>query len=141
MVELHENQTLIDSKWMYKLKDNPAGYEARIFKARLMARGFTQEKGVNYNEVFLPITKYATICLVCALAAIFSLVMDQMDVVTTFLYVYLEEYIYMRQQIGFEVKGHESLVCRLMKSLYRLKQAPRQWNTCFDEFMKAQGFQ
>lgn len=131
---------MIDSKWVYKLKDNPAGDDARIFKARLVARGFTQEKSVDYNEVFSPVAKYATIRLVCALAATFNLVMDQTDVVTAFLYGYLEEEIYMRQPIGFEVKGQERWVCRLLKSLYGLKQALRQWNTRFDEFMKAQGF-
>ncbi|OAE29694.1 hypothetical protein AXG93_509s1470 [Marchantia polymorpha subsp. ruderalis] len=140
LVESPTNQRMIDSKWVYKLKDNPGGDEAKIFKARLVARGFTQEKGVDYNKVFSPVAKYATIRLVCALAAIFDLVMDQMDVVTAFLYGYLEEEIYMRQPVGFEVKGKERLVCRLLKSLYGLKQAPRQWNTRFDQFMKAQGF-
>lgn len=60
--------------------------------------------------------------------------------VTAFLYGYLEEKIYMKQPVGFEVKGKESLVCRLLKSLYGLKQATKQWNTQFHEFMKAQGF-
>ncbi|OAE26759.1 hypothetical protein AXG93_1129s1070 [Marchantia polymorpha subsp. ruderalis] len=96
LVETPTNQTLIDFKWVYKLKDNPGGDETRIFKARLLARAF--------------------------------------------LYRYLEELIYMRQLVGYEVKGKERLVCRLLKSLYGLKQAPRQWNTRFDEFMKAQGF-
>lgn len=60
---------------MYEVKDNPAGDHARIFKAKLVARGFTKEKGVDYNKVFSPVTKYATIRLVCKLAAIFSLIM------------------------------------------------------------------
>ncbi|OAE35430.1 hypothetical protein AXG93_2587s1450 [Marchantia polymorpha subsp. ruderalis] len=140
LVETPTNQTLIDSKWVYRLKDNIGGDEARIFKARLVVRGFTNEKGVDYNEVFSPVTKYAIIRLVCALVVIFDLVMDPMDVITAVLYGYLEEVIYMRQPVGFEVKGKERLVCRLLKSLYGLKQAPKQWNTRFDEFMKAQGF-
>ncbi|OAE30129.1 hypothetical protein AXG93_246s1000 [Marchantia polymorpha subsp. ruderalis] len=107
LVELRKDQTVIDSKWVYKLKDNPAGDEAGIFKARLVARGFTHEKRVDYNEVFSLVAKYATIRLVCALAATISLVINQMNVVTAFLYGYLEEEIYMRQPIGFEVKGHE----------------------------------
>ncbi|OAE35371.1 hypothetical protein AXG93_464s1030 [Marchantia polymorpha subsp. ruderalis] len=138
LVEPHTNQTLIDFKWVYKLKDSLGEDETRIFKARLVARAFTQEKSVDYNEVFSPVAKYATIRLVCALAVIFDLVMDQMDVITTDLYGYLEDVIYMRQPFDFEVKGKERLVYRLLKSLYGLKQAPRQWNTRFDEFMKAQ---
>ncbi|OAE23483.1 hypothetical protein AXG93_285s1410 [Marchantia polymorpha subsp. ruderalis] len=64
LVEPPTNQTLIDFNWVYKLKDNPAGDKAEIFKARLVARGFTQEKGVDYYEVFSPVAKYATISLV-----------------------------------------------------------------------------
>ncbi|OAE23605.1 hypothetical protein AXG93_4316s1380 [Marchantia polymorpha subsp. ruderalis] len=60
---LEEDKRVIDSKWVYKLKNNPAGDEAKKFKARLVARGFTQEKGVDYDEVFSPVTKYATIRL------------------------------------------------------------------------------
>ncbi|OAE23684.1 hypothetical protein AXG93_4520s1070 [Marchantia polymorpha subsp. ruderalis] len=105
LIELPKYQIVIDSKWVYKLKDNPTGDEARIFKARLLARGFTHEKDVDYNKIFSPIAKYATICMVCALAATFSLVMDQMDVITTLLYGYLEEEIYMRQPIGFDVNA------------------------------------
>ncbi|KAL2622483.1 hypothetical protein R1flu_002688 [Riccia fluitans] len=63
-----------------------------------------------------------------------------MDVVTSFLYGVLDEEIFMRQLPSFARKGQESLVCRLLKSLYGLKQSPRQWNKRFDEFMKSQGF-
>ena len=66
--------------------------------------------------------------------------MDQMDVVTTFLYGSLDEVIYMRQPIGYVKKGHYNLVCRLLKAIYGLKQAPRQWNIRFDEFMKTLGY-
>ncbi|OAE34616.1 hypothetical protein AXG93_167s1270 [Marchantia polymorpha subsp. ruderalis] len=90
LVQTLMDQTLIDSKWVYKLKDNPGGDEARIFKAKLVAKGFIQEKCVDYNKVFSPVAKYATIRLVCALAVIFDLLMDQMDVVTAFVYGYLE---------------------------------------------------
>ncbi|OAE22912.1 hypothetical protein AXG93_2777s1040 [Marchantia polymorpha subsp. ruderalis] len=76
LVEPPTDHTLIDHKWVYKLKDNPSRNEAKIFKARLMARGFIQEKGMNYNEVLSPVAKYATMSLVCALVGIFDLVMD-----------------------------------------------------------------
>ncbi|KAL2634371.1 hypothetical protein R1flu_005850 [Riccia fluitans] len=64
----------------------------------------------------------------------------QMDVVTTFLYGVLDEVIFMRQPLDFARKGHESLMCKLLKSLYGLKQSPQQWNKRFDDFMTSQGF-
>ncbi|KAL2608964.1 hypothetical protein R1flu_027537 [Riccia fluitans] len=63
-----------------------------------------------------------------------------MDVVTAFLFGVLDKVIFMRQPSDFAKKGHESLVCRLLKSLYGLKQSPRQWNKQFDDFMMLQGF-
>lgn len=90
VVEFSRNQALIDSKLVYKLKYNPASTKAKIFKAKLMTRGFTHEKSMNYNKVIFLVAKYITICPICALVAIFSLVMDYMDMVTTFSYGYLE---------------------------------------------------
>lgn len=107
-----KDQTLIDSKWVYKLKHNLAGNEARIFKARLVARSFTQEKYVNYNKVYLLEAKYDTICFVCKLVTMFNLIMNQMDVVRTFLYEYIQEKIYLRQPVGFEFKVKWMLVCK-----------------------------
>jgi len=126
LVKLPQNQQVVDSKWVYKLKDSPTDGVSRIFKARLVAKGFTQEKGVDYNEVYSPVAKYATIRLLCVLVALFGLILDQMDVVTAFLYGSLDETIFMKQPMGYVKKGQEGLVCKLLKSLYGLKQAPRQ---------------
>ena len=89
-----------------------------------MAKGFTQEKGV-YNEGFAPVAKYISMRLICAILAMSSLLLDQMDVVTAFLYGSLDETIYMRQPLGFEKKGQEKMVCKLLKSIYGLKQSRR----------------
>ena len=140
LVKLPSDQQVVDSKWVYKLKDSPSDGGDKIYKARLVAKGFTQEKGVDYNEVFSPVAKYSTIRILCQLVVFFDLVLDQMDVVTAFLYGTLDELIFMRQPLGFVKKGQEGLVCRLLKSLYGLKQAPRQWNKRFDDFMLGQGF-
>ncbi|CAL9003905.1 unnamed protein product [Prunus brigantina] len=77
----------------------------------------------------------SSIRVVLGLAASLSLEMEQLDVKTTFLHGDLEEEIYMKQPEGFKVKGKEDLVCRLKKSLYGLKQVPRQWYKKFDSFM------
>lgn len=71
-MELSNNQTLIDCKWVYKLKKNTIHDKNNIFKVKLMIRGFTQ-KNVNYNKNFSPITNYATICLESTFVTIFNL--------------------------------------------------------------------
>ncbi|CAM6090180.1 unnamed protein product [Calypogeia fissa] len=101
LVDLPKDKQILDSKWVYKKKDGATEQEGKIFKARLVAKGFTQRKGVNYFDVFSPIVMLATIRLLMALVVLFDLELDQMDVVTTFLYGLLEELIFMRQPQGF----------------------------------------
>ncbi|KAL2650317.1 hypothetical protein R1flu_018445 [Riccia fluitans] len=120
LVELPKGKQVIACRWVYKRKEG-SGTGEKIFKARLVGKGFTQRKGVDYIEVFAPIAKYSTIRLLLSLVCMFGLILDQMDVVTTFLYGLLDEEIFMRQPPGFARKGQESLVCKLLKSLYGLK--------------------
>lgn len=76
LVELLRDQTLIDCNRMYKLKCSAAQDKKIIFKIKLVARDFTQEKSVDYNKKLSSVAKYATFFLECALATIFNLVMD-----------------------------------------------------------------
>ncbi len=78
-----------------------------------MARGFTQTYGVDYNETFAPVAKFASICCILALAALEDMEIHQMDVKTAFLNGELEEEIYMEQPQGFMHQGGEHLVCKL----------------------------
>lgn len=103
LVEVQKIYALIDCKWMYSLKYS-TGDKRKIFKARLIARNFIQEKSINYNKKNLFVAKYATICLLCAFAAIFNILMDEIHVVTTFLYVSVKEKVYMRQLVDFRKK-------------------------------------
>ena len=79
--------------------------------------------------------KHSSIQILLALVAQFNLELAQLHVKTTFLHGYLEEEIYMAQPVGFRVVGQQHLVCRFKKSLYGLKQSPRQWYKRFDHFM------
>ena len=88
-------------------------------------KGFRQKKGIDFEEIFSPVVKMSSIIVALGLAASMNLEIEQLDVKTAFLHGDLEEEIYMDQPEGFEVKGKENLVCRLKKSLYELKQAPR----------------
>jgi hypothetical protein len=84
-------------------------------------------KGVDYKDIFFPVVRHTSIRAVLALVARYDMALEQMDVKTTFLHGDLEEQIYMEQLEGFNQPGQEHLVYKLKKSLYGLKQSPRQW--------------
>ncbi|GAU51473.1 hypothetical protein TSUD_95880 [Trifolium subterraneum] len=129
----------IDVKWIYKLKLRPNGEIAKC-KARLVARGFLQKAGIDFNEVYAPVARLETIRIVVAIAAYNGWKMHQLDVKSAFLNGPLEEEVYVKQPPGFEVKGQEQKVYRLRKALYGLKQAPRAWNKRIDGFLIKIGF-
>ena len=108
------------------------------YKERLVVKGFRQ-KGLDYFDTYSPITRITSIRLLIALAAVYDLQIHQMDVKTAFLNGELEEEIYMEQPEGFIVPGQENKVCRLIKSLYGLKQTPKQWHAKFDKVMLSNG--
>eukprot|EP00253_Pinus_taeda_P029055 PITA_29055 len=116
----------IGCKWVYKNKYKADGSLDK-HKARIVAKGFAQKEGVDYEENFSPTAKWATIQTLFSLAAQNGWKVHQMDVKTAFLNGDLKENVFMSQPEGFAVKGHEPKVCKLVKSLYGLKQAPRAW--------------
>jgi hypothetical protein len=134
LVPLPKGRKPISCKWVFKIKHGVDG-EVERYKARLVARGFTQTFGIDYNETFAPVAKFVSIRCILALAAIEDMEIHQMDVKTAFLNGDLEEEIYMEQPEGFTHEG-EHLVCKLHKSLYGLKQSPRAWNQKLDTFLK-----
>nr|GEZ87283.1 retrovirus-related Pol polyprotein from transposon TNT 1-94 [Tanacetum cinerariifolium] len=107
------------------------------YKVRLVARGFTQRAGIDYNEVFSPVVRHTFIRVILALTACKDFELEQLDVKTEFLHGNLEEVIYMRQPPGYE-QGNK--VCLLKKSHYGLKQSPIQLYRRFDEYMLSNGF-
>jgi hypothetical protein len=121
-----QDQLFVDYRWMYKQKNDFEEEDKKLYKARLVAKGYTQNKDVDYKEVFSLVAKLSTIRLVCALVAIFGLVLNQVDIVTVSFYGALNETIYMRHPQGFAKKGKESWICRLLKSLYGLKRSLQQ---------------
>lgn len=112
-----------------------------IFKARLVIRGFTQKKGLDFFDTYSPVIRISTIRTIIALAAINDYVIHQMDVKTAFLNGDIEEKIYIIQPEGFVVEGKDNMVCRLKKSLYGLKQAPKQWYEKFNSTLLDGGFE
>lgn len=134
LVDLQKNRNVIDNKWVYKIKEKPSG-EIERYKARLVVRGFTQEHGVDYSQTFSPVVSYTSIRTIIAVAAVEKLKLAQFDVQTAFLYGDLDEVIYMKQPVGYEDGSKK--VCLLKKSLYGLKQASRNWNKKFTDFLKS----
>lgn len=139
LVKRPERSNIIGCRWILGIKRGADGVPER-YKARLCAQGFTQEFGVDYVETFSPVAHYNSIRLFLAVAVWMKMDVQQMDVKTAFLNGTLDEELYMKQPPGFEVKGKEDLVCKLEKSLYGLKQSPRQWNITMNEFLNKIGF-
>ena len=102
---------------MYKTKLGAYGQVSRN-KVRLVARGFAQRPGTDYDETFSPVARCESVRFVLALAAQEEMFLEQMDVETAFLNGMLKEEVYMTQPEGYKEKGREQLVCRLHKSIY-----------------------
>jgi hypothetical protein len=135
-----EWKSVVTSKWLYKLKHAADG-SIEKYKARFVARGFSQVEGVDYDETFAPISRYTLIREVISIAVEMGWKIHQMDVKTAFLNGLIEEEVYIEYTLGFEVHGRESHVCRLKKALYGLKQAPRAWYSRIDAYLQQLGFE
>ena len=134
-----KNSPVINCKWVFKQKLGENGLIDR-YKARLVAQGYAQRPGVDYEETFSPVVRFESLRVFLALAVQKGLKVHQMDVKTAFLNGELNDLIYMKQPEAFIMKGQEGLVCKLKRSIYGLKQSPRCWNSVLDEHLKSIGF-
>ena len=140
LVQQPRGRKIITCKWVFKKKEGMSPAEGIKYKARVVAKGFHQREEVDYNEIFSPVVRHTSIRVLLAMVAHQNLELEQLDVKTAFLHGELEEEIYMTQPDGFQVPGKEDYVCKLKKSLYGLKQSPRQWYKRFDSFMIEIGY-
>ncbi|WVZ81432.1 LOW QUALITY PROTEIN: hypothetical protein U9M48_028809 [Paspalum notatum var. saurae] len=132
LVEPLDQVRPIEYKWVFKKKIDADG-NVHIYKARLVAKGFRQIQSVDYDETFSPVAMLKSIRILLAIAAYHDYEVWQMDVKTAFLNGNLSGDVYMTQPNGFVDPQNTGKVCKILKSIYGLKQASRTWNLRFDE--------
>ncbi|GJS39573.1 retrovirus-related pol polyprotein from transposon TNT 1-94 [Tanacetum coccineum] len=130
---------VITLKWIYKVKLDELGGILKK-KARLVACGYRQEEGMDFEESFAPVARLEAIRIFLAFVAHMNMVVYQMDVKTAFLNGNLREEVYVSQPDGFVDKDNPNHVYKLKKALYGLKQAPHTWYDMLSSFLISQDF-
>ena len=138
LVERTPDMNVIGSKWVYKIKIDEHGNISK-FKARVVAKGYDQEEGVDYMATFSPVLMYKSKRLVISLSVLCHAHIRQYDVKTAFLNATVKETIYVKVPEGMNAGPNQ--VLRLNKALYGIKQAPREWHIEIDTFIKSLGYQ
>lgn len=139
LVPPSSSHNTVGCKWVFRIKRNPDGTIER-HKARLVAKGFHQQQGIDYEETFSPVIKPATIRTVLSLAVSRRWALRQLDVKNAFLHGFLNEDVYMTQPPGFVDPSRPDYVCKLLKAIYGLRQAPRAWFEHMKSFLISAGF-
>jgi hypothetical protein len=139
IVPRSKSKDVVSSKWLYKIKHVVDG-SVEKYKARILAHGFSQKEGIEYEETFSPVARYTSIKTIIALETKMKWKLHQMDVKTTFLNGVIEEEVYIEQTQEFEVEDKYTHVYKLKKALYGLKTTPRSWYGRIDSFLMRLGF-
>ncbi|CAL8083514.1 unnamed protein product [Prunus armeniaca] len=133
------NTNVIGTKWIFKNKTDEQGNVVRN-KDRLVAQGYSQMEGIDFDETFAPIARLESVRLLLAIACHLKFKLYQMNVKTAFLNGILHEEAYVEQPKGFEDPHHPNDVFRLKKALYGLKQAPRAWYERLSSHLPGNGY-
>ncbi|GJU73829.1 putative ribonuclease H-like domain-containing protein [Tanacetum coccineum] len=139
LVEIPHGAKVIGTKWVFRNKKDERGVVV-INKSRLVAQGYKQEVGVDYDEVFAPVARIEAIRLFLAFASFMGIIVYQMDVKSAFLYGTIDEEVYVSQPPGFVDPNHPKKVYKVVKALYGLHQAPRAWYATLSTFLKKHGY-
>ncbi|XP_073056906.1 uncharacterized protein [Primulina eburnea] len=139
LVPSPDHGNVIGTKWVFKNKTDESGNIIRN-KARLVAQGYTQVEGVDFDETFAPVARIESIRLLLAIACYMKIKLFQMDVKSAFLNGFLSEEVHVRQPKGFKDPHKPNHVYKLKKALYGLKQAPRAWYGRLTDYLLDIGF-
>ncbi|KAL8112462.1 hypothetical protein AgCh_019968 [Apium graveolens] len=139
LTELPAGKKAIGLKWVYKVKKDANGQVVK-HKVRIIAKGYIQQQGRDFDELFAPVTRLETVRLLLALAAKNSWEVYHLDVKWAFLNGEIQEEVYVTEPEGFVKKGNEQLVYRIVKALYGLRQAPRAWYAKLSKCLEELGF-
>jgi histone deacetylase 1/2 len=140
LVPFQGQENIIDSKWIYKTKYKADGTIERR-KARLVARGFQQTAGLDYDETFSPVVKSSTVRIILSIVVHLNWEVRQLDINNAFLNGNLKETVFMHQPEGYIDQTKPSHICKLNKAIYGLKQAPRAWYDSLRHTLLNWGFQ
>jgi hypothetical protein len=132
-------QNVVGTKWVFCNKQDEFGVVTRN-KARLLANGYSQVEGLDFEETFAPVARIESICILLAYATHHDFKIYQMDVKSAFLNGHIKEEVYVEQSPGFEDQEYANHVYKLHKALYRPKQAPRAWYECLRDFLTQNGY-
>ncbi|KAI3716049.1 hypothetical protein L6452_23102 [Arctium lappa] len=140
LVDLPKRHRAIGPRWIFRNKKDERGIVIKN-KARLVAQGYTQEEGIDYEEVFAPVARIEAIRLFLAYASFMKFRVYQMDVKSAFLYGTIDEEVYVCQPPGFENPNYPDRVYKLNKALYGLHQVPRAWYDTLSTYLLENGFE
>ena len=140
MVETPKDIVPVGCKWVFTVVKYKSDGSIERHKAHLVAKGFTQTYGIDYQETFAPVPKLNTIHVLLSLAANLDWPLHQLDIKNAFINGNLNEEIYMELPPGFKSTGQTRLVCKLKKTIYGLRQSPRGWFERFTKVVRKQKY-
>lgn len=132
-----KDQKIIDGKWVYSMKETADS--RTIYKARYVARGFTQTKGIDFHETFSPTVNMTTVRSVVQVSAQFDMKIHHLDMKSAYLNAEIDCEVYLERPKGFG-RDEGNTVWKLRKSLYGLRQSGRNWNKVLHDFLRSQDF-
>ena len=137
LVDRPKDRNVIGCRWVFKTKLEPTTKSIR-FRARLVAKGYNQIHGIDYDQVFAPVCKQSTFRIFLTICNAMAMKIIHCDIKTAFLNGIIKEEIYMEPPEGLNIKNNK--VCKLIKSIYGLKQAARSWNEISNDVLISLNF-